>query len=611
MNDDPKARALAQYHAIGEALDKCLAGLRQLRFSNHEFVNEREDLASAVEQTKAELKAEVETYSRNVQSDRLVIAFFGETNAGKSTIIEAFRILNSDHRPEQDDGLIVGEGRPDFTTKAQEYNLSIHGHPFVLIDVPGIEGDEAKFRDIIKEALSKAYIVFYVHALDKKPDEGTAGKIKNYLAEWSRVYTIQNVKGSAMMYRDEENRKTLLTEGVLKTERAIKVKFNELLGSVYEGNVPVQALLAMSARASFAPQKEKLVNDQGKLLKLFGSPEEMLRFSQFQTLQNLVEDKAQHFPEEIAKSNKRKLEGFAKRVESAIDQMVSAHKEEAGRKKKLLCEFRNEANVALSSLGFQVDDHVKSALGVCYNTLGRRANEILSTKEKSNGEKAKKAWKQAQVRQLVNDFPAHAEQELNATVKREADAVFAQLREPLQRRINSSLQPGAKASTSQARKLEGIDFFENLAFELNLQFEIDKDILEDGLEELNVNWEDAAQFAVSAGGGALLGASIGSAGGPAGVLIGAGIGAVLAKAKYHLWGRKAKVASAQDSMASMIKKSRQASEKALKSQLGNLKRQIDEQKENLLRQVDKEINEFAKMQDIMDALDEDIQEIVN
>lgn len=589
-NEEPKAHALAQYQAIGEALDKCLTKLQQLQFSNHEFIKEQDDLANALKQEKMELKAEVDIYSRNVQSDKLVIAFFGETNAGKSTIIEAFRILNSDHRPKHSDGLIVGEGRPDFTIKAQEYDLSIHGYPFVLIDVPGIEGNETKFRDIIKDALSKAHIVFYVHALDKKPDEGTAGKIKDYLAEWSRVYTIQNVKGSAMMYRNEENRKTLLTEGVLQTERAIKVKFSELLGSVYEGNIPVQALLAMSAKASFAPQKEKLVNDQTKLLKIFGSPEAMLRFSQFKTLQNLVEDKAQHFPEEIAKSNKRKLKGFAKRIESVIDQMVNANKESVDSKKKFLNDFRNESNTSLSSLGFQVDALVKSTLSVCYNTLSRKANEILATKKKPNGEKAKKAWKQEQVRQLFHAFPIHAKQELDETVKREVDTVFAQLREPLQRKQNNVSQFGSGTSSSRAREIEGLDFFGNISFKLSLQFEIDEDILEDGLAELNINLEDAVDFARAAAGGALVGLPWG----PPGALIGAGFGAAAAKIKYHIGGRKAKVASAQDSMATLIKKSRQASENAIKSQLGELQQQIDEQKANLLCQVDKEIKEFEK-----------------
>ena len=73
--------------------------------------------------------------------DKLVISFFGETNAGKSTIIETFRILFDSNRPLASDGNIVGNGESDYTKEYHEYDLKINGLPFILIDVPGIEGN--------------------------------------------------------------------------------------------------------------------------------------------------------------------------------------------------------------------------------------------------------------------------------------------------------------------------------------------------------------------------------------------------------------------------------------------------------------------------------------
>lgn len=65
----------------------------------------------------------------------------------------------------------MGDGSPDFTKTYEEYHLSIAGHPFTLIDVPGIEGNESEFKDVIKTALHKAHCVFYVQGHNKSQTE--------------------------------------------------------------------------------------------------------------------------------------------------------------------------------------------------------------------------------------------------------------------------------------------------------------------------------------------------------------------------------------------------------------------------------------------------------
>ena len=47
------------------------------------------------------------------------------------------------------DGLIVGTGESDYTQVYKEYKMNIGGVPFTLIDVPGIEGNEAKYEEEI------------------------------------------------------------------------------------------------------------------------------------------------------------------------------------------------------------------------------------------------------------------------------------------------------------------------------------------------------------------------------------------------------------------------------------------------------------------------------
>ena len=299
------------YKTLHDILQSTQLDVFDLNGVNSQFNTVKEKIAFAFDSKIKEAKKELDVALKDTVWDNLVIAFFGETNAGKSTIIETFRILFDDKR-KKEDGLIVGDGRHDFTKTYDEYHLSIAGHPFTLIDVPGIEGNEAEFKDVIKTALHKAHCVFYVQGHNKKPDRATAEKIKKYLGDWVKVYSIYNVRGGVSNYDEEEERETLITPGVLKAESLIRAEFKTILGDVYAGHVTLQGLLAMSAKASFSSKREDLIRGQQKLLKYFGgSADKVLEFSQFKTLTTLVEQKSSNFKSEIIEANKRKLISFA------------------------------------------------------------------------------------------------------------------------------------------------------------------------------------------------------------------------------------------------------------------------------------------------------------
>nr|WP_237419564.1 dynamin family protein [Helicobacter pylori] len=50
------------------------------------------------------------------------------------------------------DGAIIGDGRSDFTLETKSYTLKHNNQSFVLLDVPGIEGDEKKVKQQISNA---------------------------------------------------------------------------------------------------------------------------------------------------------------------------------------------------------------------------------------------------------------------------------------------------------------------------------------------------------------------------------------------------------------------------------------------------------------------------
>ena len=243
----------------------------------------------------------------NQNWDNLTIGFFGITNAGKSTIVETFRILFDNNRVKNNDGMIVGDGRHDFTTRYDEYKFFIDGTEFTLIDVPGIEGDENSVKDNIFKGLTKAHIIFYVHGHDAAPDAKIVEKIKKYIGKGVNVYSVYNIKGGTGNYDEPEERVTLLDERTLKGANLVEETFRNTLGDTYKGNICVQALLSMTAYATFNAQRKDLIKAQSKLLSYFGSADNVLSFSHFKDLVDVVKEKAKNAKSEIIESNAKKL----------------------------------------------------------------------------------------------------------------------------------------------------------------------------------------------------------------------------------------------------------------------------------------------------------------
>ncbi|GAA8231537.1 hypothetical protein HpKG83_05900 [Helicobacter pylori] len=79
------------------------------------------------------------------------------------------------------DGAIMGDGRSDFTLETESYALKHNNQSFVLLDVPGIEGDEKKVKQQISNATKKAHAIFMLQKhllLRKKEKRGKKGRLK-------------------------------------------------------------------------------------------------------------------------------------------------------------------------------------------------------------------------------------------------------------------------------------------------------------------------------------------------------------------------------------------------------------------------------------------------
>ncbi|UOS18033.1 GTPase [Helicobacter pylori] len=71
------------------------------------------------------------------------------------------------------DGAIIGDGRSDFTLETKSYTLKHNNQSFVLLDVPGIEGDEKKLNSKFLTLQEKPMLFFMLqkHPLLRKKEK--------------------------------------------------------------------------------------------------------------------------------------------------------------------------------------------------------------------------------------------------------------------------------------------------------------------------------------------------------------------------------------------------------------------------------------------------------
>ncbi len=279
----------------------------RLRAFNQEALEEFKNLES-------ESLKELESLKNNEEWEKFTIAFYGETGAGKSTLIECLRLFfkepskmdqqerfkrlyadvkNSNYVKDYEssehaeleklqDGAIIGDGRSDFTLETKSYTLKHNDQSFVLLDVPGIEGDEKKVIDQISDATQKAHAIFYVTKTPAPPQkgeekkEGTIEKIQKQLGSQTEVYTLFNKPiNSPRALKDG-----LIDENEKKSLRDLDEKMKAILGKHYEGYKAVSAQMAFYGLSSALLPESDFYKNKQKFLEFFKA-EELLLKSQF------------------------------------------------------------------------------------------------------------------------------------------------------------------------------------------------------------------------------------------------------------------------------------------------------------------------------------------
>ncbi|WQW12826.1 50S ribosome-binding GTPase [Helicobacter pylori] len=322
-------------------------------FKNTDNENERlkesnQEALEVFQKLESESLKEFESLKNNEEWENFTIAFYGETGAGKSTLIECLRLFfkerskmdqqerfrrlyaEKNHRgsghallelEKFQDGAIIGDGRSDFTTETKSYTLKHNNKTFTLLDVPGIEGDEQKVIDQISNATQKAHAIFYVTKTPNPPQkgeegkEGTIEKIQKQLDSQTEVWTIYNKPiNNPRAFKDG-----LIDGSEKESLKILDEKMKGILGKHYMGYKAVSAQMAFYGLSQALIPGTDFYEKKQKFLKDFKAGE-LLYQSHFKPLGEFIaEELLKNSRAKIIQSNCNKALKVVEELQKAIE----------------------------------------------------------------------------------------------------------------------------------------------------------------------------------------------------------------------------------------------------------------------------------------------------
>ena len=89
----PSQDVLKKYNDVKLSLENAISSADNIKMGGEEENAELTYIRNTLNQMNDDFKAEIDRLESSSEWDKFCMAFFGETNAGKSTIIEALRIV--------------------------------------------------------------------------------------------------------------------------------------------------------------------------------------------------------------------------------------------------------------------------------------------------------------------------------------------------------------------------------------------------------------------------------------------------------------------------------------------------------------------------------------
>lgn len=417
------------------------------------------------------------------------------------------------------DGKIIGTGESDFTKSYVKYELNYKDKPFILIDLPGIEGEERKYEKIIKEALAKAHAIVYINGTNKAPEVGTIEKIKNYLRDNCLVYSIYNVKGKADSYEFREDRISL--GNTHKDSNVVLNETDKKLSKVFDNDyykkcIMVQGLLSFSSLAninskisSIIPSRNAdLIKAQKSYLECFQDYNSMRKFSQIDDMALIIKDKVDTFEEDIKRSNIKKVLVRVNDILEKLKDKKEKYDKIVADSKKETEDFKKSINDYIESFDNNYRNKLKNLYDKFFNDIREKMFSEIDTMGRIVGKNDR-----IRIENEIKEYVDNRKIELENDIKKVSDNLINELIDNIKNRL--------ERFKTDLMKIEELYNFDNISdFKIDISLDI-------AFSEMDIKFKEVGGILLDIGGFALAGFSVGSLFPGIGNVVGAIIGGVI------------------------------------------------------------------------------------